>query len=55
MTDSTEQCKSCGQDLVVEEKCTFHGDWYCVCVECDAVVDYVEPNDEPLDIGDATD
>lgn len=28
-------CPHCGQELVVVEKCTFHGDIYDVCEACE--------------------
>jgi hypothetical protein len=50
MTEPQKKCPACSQDLVVEERCTFHGDWYCVCAECDALIDFDEPSADALDV-----
>ncbi len=52
MTDEQDgkKCPGCKRDLIVEEKCTFYGDWYCVCAECDEVIDFDPPSTDPIDM-----
>lgn len=47
-----DKCPACAHDLVVEDRYTFHGDWYCVCAECDELIDFADPSYAPLDLDD---